>query len=659
MTYSSVQIRARILACCLVLAWCFALSGCFFEKTVIKGPVQTPPRPTAPTQPTALNVHGAEAALNAGQTARAEQTAMRLVSQPGLAAADMARAARVLALAATANKHPYLAMNALERWQGADPAAQDSPEWQSAFLNSLGQLPEREGKARAQSVMADTRQAYPMRAGAALFLASEQWERAADVQLGLADIQEFYGQSRDRSQRAHMEHALFARLQNTAEPTLASLDALVTDENSKVFPYAIIRLESLRRKALHAASREEAQAGIQMLEEETALADPAILRQWDAAADTSIMTVPLSGRTLVMALPLSGSLAGIGKKIAEGANQARTEFAEAGHTVNVVMLDTQDASWLDKLASMPPQAVIVGGPLRMDDFTAAHARGLTASRVFMAFVPSLGEAGEEGNMGWRFFPSAEDQLSALFAATGYLGISDYAILMPDNDSYAARIADRFTAHADAARGWVVKRATYPGSTPSEWNKSVAAFLGTSKNSGGAPHVAHQAVFLPDSWRNMELIVPNLFYFRETRQLLLGTTLWEQGLSNADHVPAHYYRLAVFPGAWDKTATLSQAGARLQAAYAGAGRGEPDFWAGLGYDFVRFASTLDIQPGWTAAAVNATLSRSPGIAWSMAPLSWSSQGIASQSLFLLTPDRNGFAPANMGIIEERFNKAWNR
>jgi hypothetical protein len=142
-------------------------------------------------------------------------------------------------------------------------------------------------------------------------------------------------------------------------------------------------------------------------------------------------------------------------------------------------------------------------------------------------------------------------------------------------------------------------------------------------------------------------------------MLLGTSLWEQGLSAAEHVTAHYYNLAVFPGAWDETGTLAPAATRLQAAYARDGLDEPDFWAGLGYDFVRFASTLDIPAGWSPATVNAVLSRNTDMAWSMAPLVWSAQGRATQNLFLFTPVTEGFAPADMSDIEARYNKAWNR
>ncbi len=647
----------RGVSCLFVLLCCAGLSGCF-DKTVIQAPIQTPPPATRQAGGAGTTVADAESAYNTGDTARAEQIATRLFFRQDLADPEMARASRVLALAAIANGRAYLAMNGLERWLALDASAESSPEWQRAFLETLGQLPARDAETRAQAIMADARRPFPLRSGAALFLASRQWEKPAEAPQALAGLQAFYGHATETRQRAQMENALFSFLQNTGEVTLATLDALVNDENSTAYPHAIIRLETLRRKALHAATREEAQEGARLLAQGTTLADPSILGAWDASREVAV-TVPLAGRTLVLALPLSGSLGGIGKRIAQGAEEARKEFAAAGHTVNVVMLDTQDPGWLDKLAAMPPQATVVGGPLRMNVFTAAQQRGLTATRAFLTFLPSLGEAGEEGRIAWRFFPSPEDQLAALFAATTRLGITEYAVLMPDNDAYASGMADKFTAHARAMGGHVVKRAAYPKDKPEEWNKFVASFLGSSKKASRAPSVSHRAIFLPDAWRNMELIVPNLFYFLESRQMLLGTSLWEQGLASADHVAAHYYSLAVFPGAWDKTAALSPAGAALQAAYARAGNSEPDFWAGLGYDFVRFASTLDIPQGWTAPGVNAALSRSQGIAWSMAPLRWSPQGVASQNLFLFTPVQNGFAPADLPEIETRFNRAWNR
>ena len=600
----------------------------------------------------------AEAALAANDAAKAEQIAVRLFRQENLDPSETVRVARVLSLAATTNNHSYLALSGLERWAETDASAGASSEWRDSLFQVLGQLTPRDATIRSQTILADQHKPFPLRSGAALFLASKQWGKPGEAPQALSNIQVFYAQARDKNQRIQLERMLFPFLQNTSDMSLAALDALVTEENSKTYPYAIVRLETIRRKASHVDSHEQAKAEAAALAQDTTLADSAIFNAWEQApASPALVTAPLSGRTLILAMPLSGSTSSIGKKVVQGAEEARKEFSTAGHRVNVVTLDTQDPGWLDKLASYPPEATIVGGPLRTNLLTAAHERGLTSNRVFLTFLPSLGDAGEEGSIAWRFFPSPEDQFSALFSATSKLGISEFAILMPDNDPYASRMADRFTAHVQSLGGRVVKRTEYPKTEQENWNKVTGSFLGASKSSTRKPAVSHRAIFLPDSWRNMEIIVPNLFYFLESRQMLLGTSLWEQGLSAAEHVTEHYYNLAVFPGAWDSTATLSPAAARLQAAYARDGRNAPDFWAGLGYDFVRFASTLDIPVGWSPSSVNAALSRHAGIPWSMAPLTWNAQGKASQRLFLFSPVKDGFSPANMSEIESRFNKAW--
>lgn len=628
------------------------LGGCLgglFGKTVL------PADSGKPVAAQLVTVPDAEAALKAGQTARAEQIATRLMAQQ-LSQKDAARAARVLALSASANSHPYLAMTALDRWLGAAPGADAAEEWQNAFFVTLGQMPPHDALTRAQVAMAHGRP-FKLRTGAAIFAASKQWERRRGAPSALANLQTFYVQSQEKKERAQVENAFFAFLQNEDSATLALLEPMVTEENAKVFPYAIIKFETLRRKALHEPYREEAQTEAAALAEGTMLADPSILRSWEAVetAPAVITSVPLAGRTLVLALPLSGSLSSIGKKVVAGAEEACKEFSRAGHTVGLVKIDTNNPGWTETLAGLPDRAVIVGGPLRLETLTAAQTKGLTNKRVFMTFMPSLADSGDEGRIAWRFFPSAEDQLAALFSATRKLDITQYAVMMPDNDPYAAKMAELFTSYVHAGGGEVVKRLEYPAKDPGKWNKMIGSFLGTHKKANRAPATSFRAVFLPDSWRNMELIVPNLFYFLESRQILLGTSLWEQGLSASDHVAAHYYKMALFPGAWDKNSP-SQAAKQLHAAYARSGK-EPDFWGGLGYDFVRYASMLDIQPGWSANSVNAALSRNYGMVWSMAPISWSTRGKATQNLFLFTPVQEGYAPADMNEVESLYKKAW--
>jgi hypothetical protein len=153
---------------------------------------------------------------------------------------------------------------------------------------------------------------------------------------------------------------------------------------------------------------------------------------------------------------------------------------------------------------------------------------------------------------------------------------------------------------------------------------------------------------------MEMIVPNLFYNNETRLVLLGTSLWEQGLSGNSFVSMQYYGLAAFPGAWNP-AQPTPPGDMLQSSLAASGKGNADFWSGLGYDFARFSSGLGIREGWTPADVNSALQAS-SLAWSIAPISWSG-GLAQQQMHLFTPAGSGFAPVNEQEFRAAYEEAW--
>ena len=651
-TFVFMRRHAALLS--LILVCCLMLAGC--GKKVISRPVQskTPVAAESTAPPFKASIENAETAFAEGRAAQAEQIANNFAFRSGLTAQETARAARVLALAASASDHAYLAMKALDRWAEVDSRAYGHPDWQKIFVATLGQLNRYDAQSRATAILSDEYKPFPLRSDIALYLAAKEWETAPEA--ALANLQVFYSQAREKNDRAHMERALFNRLHEISPVTLGALEIQASEENSGVYPHAIVALESLRRKALHDGTREEAQREAANLAQRATLADPYLLRAWDETR-VELTVVPLAGKTLALALPLSGQLGALGKKIAAGAEEACGEFRAAGHNVGLLMIDTEAPDWLDKLASLPQQ-VVVGGPLSLSSFALAHERGVTQSKVFLTFLPELGDTVEEGRAAWRFFNSPDDQFAALFSLTNMLGISRYAILMPDDDPYVEKMAARFTSHLRAFGGRVVREVKYPANEPEKWNQVIGTFLNTNKKATEPPATQHEAIFLPDSWRNMESLVPNLFYFLETRQVLLGTALWEQGLAAEKHVAAQYYKLGVFPGAWSKV-PVSQASEQLFTAYARDGKGEPDFWAGLGYDFVRFASTLDIGPGWTPESVNAAISKSANIPWSMAPLSWSAQGKASQRLFLFTPTTEGFAPANMKSIEAAFKKAWNR
>ena len=149
-----------------------------------------------------------------------------------------------------------------------------------------------------------------------------------------------------------------------------------------------------------------------------------------------------------------------------------------------------------------------------------------------------------------------------------------------------------------------------------------------------PQTQFEALFLPDSWKNMNLLTTSLMYNGEDRLVLLGTTLWEQGLDGKTVAEPDRYALAVFPAAWDAT----QAPAALRAP-------GTDFWVALGYDFVRFAVRMAFDSRPPAATVNAQAANMK-IQWAMAPLSWDEKGIAHQKLHLFQPGANGMEPLDL-------------
>lgn len=68
------------------------------------------------------------------------------------------------------------------------------------------------------------------------------------------------------------------------------------------------------------------------------------------------------------------------------------------------MVDTSKPDWNAQLAALPPNCVMVGGPLQAPVFKQLQTSGMLEKRVFFAFMPSL-LPGDEGVRAWRFFPS--------------------------------------------------------------------------------------------------------------------------------------------------------------------------------------------------------------------------------------------------------------
>ncbi|MDD4701615.1 MAG: ABC transporter substrate-binding protein [Desulfovibrio sp.] len=348
------------------------------------------------------------------------------------------------------------------------------------------------------------------------------------------------------------------------------------------------------------------------------------------------MAPPSAGACVVLALPASGPYAPIGGKVRQGAQMAQKEMAANGVTMRIEVVNTEAADWLQKLKALPPSCAVVGGPLQASNYAQARNAGGTAERVFFTFLPSL-EQGDEGARAWRFFPSPQDQIDALinFASDG-LNIRSYGAFYPA-DAYGARMTD-LMEQSLFKRNMALQKDSYNPADPTSWSTAVAPLINAKIPEGSStpvPQTAFEALFLPDSWKNMETLTTSLLYNGEDRLVLLGTTLWEQGLSGKVVTTPEKYALAVFPAAWNPT----RAPRALQAPGL-------DFWNALGYDFARFAVSLGLTARLSSPEVTARAQRAAQMVWSMAPITWDNAGVAHQNLFIFGVSPTGMVPVNL-------------
>ena len=642
--------RKSLLSACVVLCGLFlftiGLSGCI--KNIFPGGEEG--GPPAPAKLSPLD-EGRNAYVK-GDYKTAESLSLRLISDSSLNTRDSAEAGRLLAASALQTGHPSVAVTGLEHWRTATPGVDTRKEWQDAWCRALRSLSSHDARTRASEIYQDSSRSPVVRGIAGVVLAVRQWQ---DGKLGqsMVALENVYTALQSKGDRTLIEGWLATELNQASAEAIALVDSAPTPENQGRFPYSIILIDKLRRQTQNQATRAEAEAALDALSRQITLADPTLFKGLppesgitiQAAGPVAPTGTPVTGRPVVLVLPQAGQYAAISGKIAAGAQAACDELSASGNKVSLVVIDSDQPDWIAKVDALSQDSVVIGGPLRRDDYAKAKAQGLTSRRALFAFLPGL-ETGDEGRIAWRFFSSAKDQVDTLFAFTSRLGISGYGIFYPE-ENFGQRMSALFEERANASGAKKIVKASYVPGDSNNW-MAAASQLVSANNTG----TAFQAIFLPDTWKNIESIVPNFFYYNETRQVLMGTSLWEQGLTGNSVVSTQYYGLAVFPGSWNPSKPTAQ---KLQSRLSASGKGPADFWTGLGADFARFSATVNLRDGWTLAGVNSAL-QGVSIDWSIAPITWSG-GMASQQMLVFTPKQGGFEPVNEDRFRRAFQEAW--
>ena len=438
-------------------------------------------------------------------------------------------------------------------------------------------------------------------------------------------------------QRGAWESMYFFDLDGMDNKSLKALASSVSADQETRFPWNLVMLKAARRNLLP-----DSAAVLSRFSSPLLYAAPAAL---------GLAAAPVAGETVFVALvvPQTGSASALGRQVAAGAQAAVDDMRLSGKKVELTVIDSGAAGWQQKLQSLPPQFVTVGGPLIPGRYAAA--RDAAAGRALFTFTASL-PSGEEGVKAWRFFTSAEDQVRALLDASSTLDISSFGIFSP-NDAYSKRMSGLFMQEA-SARGYAVTSGTYTAGKMNAWPKEAGQFvkmrIGSQRGSIPVATADFQAIFLPDSWKNMDMLVSSLHYSGAQDRVMMGTSLWEQSLGPASRNNAATFALTIFPGAWDDK--LSSQGATAFKNALAAKDVRTDDWSALGFDFVRMAAALNLQPGWNAQSLNRTLASGPYRDFASAPVIWNRDGKAERKLFLLQPASVGHVPADLSLMKER-------
>ncbi|WP_207264349.1 hypothetical protein [Desulfovibrio sp. Huiquan2017] len=565
-----------------------------------------------------------------------------------------------LAEAASQNGHYHQARIALEQWANMDTTALERADWERLYLGAMAALGKTERlRNHLQWVLDAANVPWETKQEVALwysdyFRAHDDSPRALDV------LDTFYAKAPDDRARSLLEHAFSRKLADMDDTRVDDLAKAVTPANQWRFPYALAAFE----RGVRTASDKDAWSAdwrtLRDLASSSELADPLPLRNKLAELEARF-GVPRIG--LALALPVTGPYAKVGVKILRGAGLAQWRLAQEGVDVDLRVINTEAPGWETRLAQLPSHFTVVGGPLRIDAFKRLYEAGSPADGVFrkravFAFLSSLGDL-TEGRDAWRFFTSRNDEVRSLVHLTvDKLGITDLAVFYPE-EKFGRTMAQTFYGEAAPLGGRIKGMQSYPPHALKQWTHRVGKLLNVPADFSDnkdvpLPMPDFGAVFIPDGWRQAQTLLPNFFFYEGDQLVFLGPGLWSRALDDTRNVDEHYYRLAVCPGAWWDG---SDGGRTLQAALTEEGLGQADFWVALGYDFLRFAGKLGTLPtSWNSDLVNKRIHAAEHMDFSMAPMTWDTNGMASQNLYLFTPAANGKRIVDPEKFAERIARA---
>ncbi|MFW5932374.1 MAG: penicillin-binding protein activator [Desulfohalobiaceae bacterium] len=568
-----------------------------------------------------------------------------------------------LARAALQTEQPQLAAKALRSWADLDSQARQGWAWNSLLVDYLeltGQSQEMQDRLRQ---LLDQESFGPKVQRAALDRLSGYYLEKGLLQELRSAWEQVYSQQEQEEGRRELEQELRKLLQDLDPELWPELGREIMRMDQSRFPGGLLQweyyLQGLRQERL---SWLQVGPALQEL-----LAESRLLISPELRSELQELRQDLGPARLGVALllPLDGDYRQISRSILAGVDAALWQMQDKAPELEVRVINTSRSQWLQEVQDLPDDFQLAGGPLRGSVWQELADSTQPEKRAFFAFRPKLSQ-GQEGSLAYRFFPGPKDQVQALLnVLKREIGVQDYGVFYPQGD-YGRRMSRAFWDQVQERGAEIRAMASYPSRKQSSWKQEVADFLEVpeklrdpakdrkQKDLGLlSPETEFRAVFLPDSLEQARMMIPEFFYYDARSLIFLGTALWSQGWEDIPQLDKDFFSLALMPGAWLPESSNS-AQQSLQDALQELLQGEPDFWAGLGYDFLRFVHQmpLDLEPD-QRRALNAYLAKEKDFAWSMAPLSWDQEGRASQDLYVLQVGQQGLEP----LQAEDFRSRW--
>jgi len=636
---------------------------------------QPPKRVVPPEKPEPSVMQRAATAQKNGNFDQARKLYIQALQKEDLSREIQLRAWKGLARSSLQSEEPKLARSSLKQWRLLAPDAPETWAWQKVRSGLIRTNRGEEAYASYLSELLDPGRSWSLvfQAGKALtgfYTETEEYQKALETLSRLDELAETQEQFR------RVEQLLQDIFPDIPRQERAKALEAAAPEEAAAFPYTLLRWN----QALDNFQKGETDW------DETWNDLAKVLKDADSFLRSSLRKElrkleeehgrPVQGIALL--LPLSGGYEDIGWKIVRGADAAQWRMTREGLPLRLRVINTQESDWLDRLEELPPSFSLVGGPIRSQSWEKIYQAGLHEDLAFFTFRSALNR-GIEGEDAYRFFPGRKDQVNALLQiCRETLDISSYGALYPKS-SFGRSMSRAFwnatvereaefngldyynpqqiVSYEDKVSDFLRVPEDFAEKERQQARNSTAAAQNATQNATLVPEPDFQAVFIPDSFSRARILIPEFFYFNQPDLLFLGPAMWGQEIKRISGLDMRYFHLALLASPWwpDNPGRQQEL---LRSALEQSVQEPPDFWVGLGYDFVRFAAELgpDAVGGGDEEDLSRKLASMSGFDWTLAPISWNKHGKARQDLFVLRPASDGVKRVRPEKLRTRLEKA---